>query len=88
MCLPGGCSLVVDGVDRVIDAVEPYPTDAGRRAFGIPAAWLLKMLGRTEFRLLREAGPNRENVTTISGPGESPAIGEQPRLGPPSHSAP
>jgi deazaflavin-dependent oxidoreductase (nitroreductase family) len=50
-----GCTVVVKGVEHVIDGVEEYPTDAGRRAFGFPAGMFLKLLGRKEFRLLREA---------------------------------
>jgi deazaflavin-dependent oxidoreductase (nitroreductase family) len=51
----GGCQLVVAGVVHDVVAVERYPTEAGRRAFGIPAWWVLRLLGRRDFRLLRTA---------------------------------
>jgi deazaflavin-dependent oxidoreductase (nitroreductase family) len=49
----GGCDLLVDGVVHRVVAVEPYPADAGRRAFGYPARVVLALLRRKEFRLLR-----------------------------------
>jgi hypothetical protein len=49
----GGGELLVGGVTYPITLVEPYPTDAGRRAFGFPARYLLALLRRREFRLLR-----------------------------------
>lgn len=52
----GGCELVVKGVTHRIVAVEPYPTDAGRAAYGFPARLILQVLRRHEFRLLRTAG--------------------------------
>ena len=52
----GGGSVVWKGRPYTIDAIEPMATDAGRRAFGPPASWLLTLLRRHEFRLLREAG--------------------------------
>jgi deazaflavin-dependent oxidoreductase (nitroreductase family) len=51
----GGCVVVVKRTEYVIDRIEPYPPDAGRRAFGIPAAWVLALLRRREFRFLRES---------------------------------
>lgn len=51
----GGCELLVGGVLHRVVAVEPYPVDAGRRAFGLPARLVLVLLGRREFRLLRTA---------------------------------
>jgi deazaflavin-dependent oxidoreductase (nitroreductase family) len=52
----GGCELLVDGVIHQVVAVEPYPEDAGIRAFGLPARLVLQVLRRHEFRLLRTAG--------------------------------
>ncbi|GGI45783.1 deazaflavin-dependent oxidoreductase (nitroreductase family) [Agromyces flavus] len=52
----GGGTVVWKGRPFEIGAIEPMPTDAGRRAFGPPASWLLTLLRRHEFRLLREAG--------------------------------
>jgi len=49
----GGCALLVHGVTHTVVAIEDYPTDAGRRAFGVPARWVLALLRRREFRLLR-----------------------------------
>jgi deazaflavin-dependent oxidoreductase (nitroreductase family) len=49
----GGGELLVGGVPHRIVAIEPYPTDAGRRAFGVPARYVLAVLHRREFRLLR-----------------------------------
>lgn len=49
----GGCELLVRGVTHRVVAIEPYPADAGRRAFGFPARLVLRLLRRNEFRLLR-----------------------------------
>lgn len=49
----GGCEVVYRGRDHVVRAVEPYPVEAGRHAFGFPASTLLRLLRRREFRLLR-----------------------------------
>lgn len=51
----GGCDLLVKGVWHRIVAVEPYPAETGRRAFGFPAAWVLRLTRRHEYRLLRTA---------------------------------
>lgn len=54
----GGHGIIVwRGHEYPIDRIEPYPTDAGRRAFGRPASWLLTLLRRREFRMLHEATP-------------------------------
>ncbi len=50
----GGCVLIVNGREHRIDAIEPYPTQAGLRAFGRARGMVLKALHRSEFRLLRE----------------------------------
>jgi hypothetical protein len=49
--------IIWRGHEYPIDRMEPYPTDAGRRAFGVPASWLLTLLRRREFRMLHEAKP-------------------------------
>ncbi|WP_040168124.1 nitroreductase family deazaflavin-dependent oxidoreductase [Microbacterium gorillae] len=49
----GHATVVVRGEVHEVVGVEPYPTDAGRRAFGPPASWVLWALRRREFRLLR-----------------------------------
>ena len=51
----GHCTITWHGHEVAIDRIEPYPTDAGRRAFGPPASWLLALLRRREFRFLHEA---------------------------------
>jgi deazaflavin-dependent oxidoreductase (nitroreductase family) len=52
----GECELLVHGAVHHVVAVEPYPVDAGRQAFGMPARLILKVLRRHEFRLLRTGG--------------------------------
>jgi deazaflavin-dependent oxidoreductase (nitroreductase family) len=65
----GGCELVVDGVPHRIVAVEPFPSDAGRRAFGFPARLVLSLLRREEFRLLRTADKSRSGEPTTQPEG-------------------
>lgn len=48
----GGCTVVYRGVDYVIDRIEPCSAEDGLRAFGYPAALVLRALRRREFRLL------------------------------------
>ncbi len=52
----GTCTVVVGGREYRIDEIRDYPYRDGRRAFGRPASYLLKALGRKEFRFLRSAG--------------------------------
>lgn len=49
----GHCEVVHRGVTYRIDRIEPYDTAAGLRAFGNPAALVLRALRRREFRYLR-----------------------------------
>lgn len=58
----GGCELLVNGTTHHIVAIEPYPADAGRRAFGFPARLVLQLLRRKEFRLLRTTGDSADNT--------------------------
>jgi deazaflavin-dependent oxidoreductase (nitroreductase family) len=51
----GGCQLVVQGRVHDVVAVEHYPTEPGRRAFGLVARLVLRLLRRRDFRLLRTA---------------------------------
>ncbi|WP_382306653.1 nitroreductase family deazaflavin-dependent oxidoreductase [Herbiconiux sp. UC225_62] len=52
----GGDALVVRGRRRWrIVGVENLGAEAGLRAFGNPAAGILKLLGKSDFRLLRVA---------------------------------
>jgi len=55
----GGGTLVWRGREFAVGAPEPMATDAGLRAFGPPAEWVLRLLRRREFRLLREADAPR-----------------------------
>lgn len=53
----GGGTVLHRGREYPITGVEPWPAEAGLRAFGQPAASVLRLLRREEFRLLRvEAG--------------------------------
>jgi len=51
----GRCDLLVRGAVHHVVAIEPYPVEAGRRAFVFPARLLLRALRRRKFRLLRTA---------------------------------
>ncbi len=53
----GSCVIHFKGSEHQIDRIEPYSTEAGLRAFGNPAAVVLKVLRRREFRYLRESAP-------------------------------
>ncbi|UOQ88066.1 nitroreductase family deazaflavin-dependent oxidoreductase [Agromyces endophyticus] len=64
----GRATVVWKGREYEVDGIEPFETGAGRRAFGPPASWLLKLLRRHEFRLLHEARPG-------SNPGGGAASG-------------
>jgi deazaflavin-dependent oxidoreductase (nitroreductase family) len=55
----GSCDLLVAGTPHHVVAIEPYPIDGGRRAFGFPARLVLKVLHRKEFGLLRTVGGPR-----------------------------
>lgn len=59
----GSCAVVVKGTEYEIDRIEPYPYDAGRRAFAFPGRLILILLRRREFRFLREAATDRQPVT-------------------------
>ena len=49
----GGCVVVSGGAEYRIDRIEPCDPAAGIRAYGNPAALVLRLLRRHEFRLLR-----------------------------------
>ena len=51
----GRCEVVWRGREYAISGIQPFPTDAGLRAFGPARSWVLRLLRRHEFRLLREA---------------------------------
>ncbi len=50
-----GCVVVHRGTEHRIDRVETFSRDDGLAAFGYPAALVLRLLRRKEFRLLHEA---------------------------------
>lgn len=50
-----GCRIVWKGVEYRIVSVEPCEPQVALRAFGYPAAAVLRLLRRREFRLLRTA---------------------------------
>jgi hypothetical protein len=54
----GRCTVVFKGVEYPIDRVEPCDPDVGLRAFGYPAALVLRLLRRHEFRLLHTVDPS------------------------------
>ena len=49
----GRCTVLHRGVEYHIRRIEPCDTSVGLRAFGNPAALVLRALRRREFRLLR-----------------------------------
>jgi deazaflavin-dependent oxidoreductase (nitroreductase family) len=51
----GGCVVVRGGREWRIDGVAPYDSERGRAAYPIPARWVLRLLRRSDFRLLRVA---------------------------------
>lgn len=51
----GRCEVVVGGRAFAIGRIEVLPAEDGMRAFGRPAALVLKLLRRRDFRLLRRA---------------------------------
>ena len=53
----GRCTVVFKGAEYEIDRVEPCDREVGLRAFGYPAALVLRLLRRHEFRLLHTADP-------------------------------
>ncbi len=51
----GGCTVLHRGTEYPVDAVSPCPAAEGLRAFGWPAAAVLRLLRRHEFRTLHVA---------------------------------
>jgi deazaflavin-dependent oxidoreductase (nitroreductase family) len=51
----GGCMIISGGAEYRIDRIEPCDPDTGIRAYGYPAALVLRILRRHEFRLLHTA---------------------------------
>jgi deazaflavin-dependent oxidoreductase (nitroreductase family) len=55
----GGCTVVAGRVEYRIDRIEPCDPETGLRAFGNPAALILRALRRREFRRLHVADDHR-----------------------------
>jgi deazaflavin-dependent oxidoreductase (nitroreductase family) len=53
----GRCTVVFKGVEFEVDRIEPCDRETGLRAFGYPAAIVLRLLRRHEFRLLHTVDP-------------------------------
>lgn len=64
----GECVVVFGGDEHRVDRIEPCDRDTAMRAYGFPAAFVLRVLRRHEFRLLRTAA-TLENDLEPPGPG-------------------
>lgn len=62
----GGGEVLHRGRWYRIVAVEPYPAERGRRAFGAAAGMVLTVLRRREFRLLRVEPADASPPTSVS----------------------
>jgi deazaflavin-dependent oxidoreductase (nitroreductase family) len=51
----GECIILFKGTEHRVDRIEPCDAATGLRAFGYPAALVLRLLRRHEFRLLHDA---------------------------------
>ena len=54
----GHCVVVFDGKEYQIDGIRPLDREDGLRAFGNPAAIVLRLLRRHDFRVLSLAPPS------------------------------
>jgi deazaflavin-dependent oxidoreductase (nitroreductase family) len=52
----GRCTVLHRGETFEVDRMDPMETEAGLKAFGGPRSAVLRVLRRTEFRLLHVAG--------------------------------
>jgi deazaflavin-dependent oxidoreductase (nitroreductase family) len=52
----GECVIISGGAEYRIDRIESCDPDAGIRAYGYPAAFVLRLLRRREFRFLHTVG--------------------------------
>jgi deazaflavin-dependent oxidoreductase (nitroreductase family) len=48
----GGCTVLHHGTEYIVNGVSGYSTEQGLAAFPNPARFVLKLLGRHDFRLL------------------------------------
>ena len=55
----GHCVIVYQGDEYEINGIGPLDREAGLRSFGNPAAMVLRLLRRHEFRVLYRAQPSR-----------------------------
>jgi deazaflavin-dependent oxidoreductase (nitroreductase family) len=53
-----GGTVVRGGREWHVTAIEPLGAEEGLAAFGPPAAFVLRLLRKREFRLLRASGPH------------------------------
>jgi hypothetical protein len=60
----GGCVVVSGGAEYRIDRIEPCDPTTGIRAYGKPAALVLRLLHRHEFRLLHVGVAERVAIPT------------------------
>jgi deazaflavin-dependent oxidoreductase (nitroreductase family) len=51
----GGCTVVYKGTEYRIDRISPCDEQSGLKAYGNPAALILRLSNRHEFRLLHNA---------------------------------
>ena len=58
----GGCVVVSGGTEYRVDRIGPCDPATGIRAYGNPAALVLRFLRRHEFRLLHVGVAEREGV--------------------------
>jgi hypothetical protein len=52
----GHCEVVHNGVEYEIDSIAPLDTRVGLAAYGFPRSWVLRLLRRKHFIVLRVAG--------------------------------
>jgi hypothetical protein len=55
----GHCVVIYQGEQYPINGIGPLDREAGLRAFGNPAAFMLRLLRRHEFRVLYREQPSR-----------------------------
>lgn len=55
----GQCVVLYEGIEYEITGIGPLDREDGLRAFGNPAAFVLRLLRRHEFRVLYRAQPSR-----------------------------
>jgi deazaflavin-dependent oxidoreductase (nitroreductase family) len=61
----GECVIISGGAEHRIDRIEPCDPDTGIRAYGYPAALVLRILRRHEFRLLHTVATQPRSTEPI-----------------------